>query len=64
MSPNVVGRALFEVGVVTDALSVRWEAMLCWCAHPRSAHRHFRAGSDCSGCGCSAFGWERLQDAR
>lgn len=27
----------------------------CRCGHPTDAHDHFRAGTDCSVCGCSRY---------
>jgi hypothetical protein len=44
------------------------EAELCVCGHPRRAHEHYRAGSDCSLCehaGCPRFRpatrwWQRI----
>ncbi len=34
------------------AISVRRP---CRCGHERDQHTHYRAGTDCSGCACSAF---------
>ena len=27
----------------------------CRCGHPRTAHQHYRAGSDCALCDCPKF---------
>jgi hypothetical protein len=35
---------------------------LCVCSHPRSAHEHYRSGSDCTVCGaevCPRFRRQR-----
>jgi hypothetical protein len=30
----------------------------CWCGHPRNAHDHYRAGTECSQCTvCAQFSW-------
>lgn len=29
------------------------------CKHPRAAHQHYRAGTNCALCPCDAFRWFR-----
>jgi hypothetical protein len=41
---------------------------LCRCGHPRAAHEHYRAGTDCAQCDCPRYrakhplraGWQRV----
>jgi len=37
------------VGTVGEPVTAR--AALCVCGHPRSAHEHHRAGTECAFCG-------------
>lgn len=30
----------------------------CRCGHPRKSHLHYRAGTECSQCGCPWFLWQ------
>ena len=39
-----------------DRLVAQWPCGFC--GHPRTRHRHYRAGLDCGGqCGCPRFAW-------
>lgn len=29
--------------------------MMCSCLHTRTAHEHYRAGTECSACGCPRY---------
>ncbi len=55
LSRLVVGVAACAVTAVVGLV----DGARCRCGHERAAHRHYRAGRDCSRCPCPRWGWRR-----
>ena len=62
---------VLDLGVVSIGAALWWQILTrpraqvrapaarqlpeCTCSHPEFAHQHYRPGSDCGECGCSAY---------